>query len=86
MSPESFLAEPGRLDAVVAAHLRVPRAEVQRAIVQGAVVVDGRRRPKSFRLAGGERVEVTRTSPADLAPDPTPLTILFEDQHLLVVS
>ena len=86
MSPESFLAEPGRLDAVAAAHLRVPRAEVQRAIVQGAVVVDGRRRPKSFRLAGGERVEVTRTSPADLAPDPTPLTILFEDQHLLVVS
>jgi 23S rRNA pseudouridine1911/1915/1917 synthase len=86
MSPESFLAEPGRLDAVVAAHLRVPRAEVQRAIVQGAVVVDGHRRPKSFRLAGGERVEVTRTSPADLAPDPTPLAILFEDRHLLVVS
>jgi 23S rRNA pseudouridine1911/1915/1917 synthase len=86
MSPESFVAEPGRLDAVVAARLRVPRAEVQRAIVQGAVVVDGRQRPKSFRLAGGERVEVRRTGAPDLAPDPTPLTILFEDPYLLVVS
>ncbi len=86
MSPESFLAEGGRLDAVVAAHLGVPRAEVQRAIAEGAVAVDGRRREKSFRLSGGERIEVARTGPADLAPDATPLRILFDDAHLLIVS
>src|SRR5262245_62158179 len=86
MSPESFLAEGGRLDAVVAAHLGMPRAEVQRAIADGAVVVDGRRRPKSFRLTGGERVEVARRGPAVLAPDHAALAILYEDPHLLVVS
>ena len=54
---EAFEAEPGRLDAVVSAHLGVPRAEVQRAIVAGAVLVDGSPR-RSARLAGGERIEV----------------------------
>ena len=44
-----FTAEPGRLDAVVAAELAVPRADVQRAIEAGRVTVDGHPRPKSFR-------------------------------------
>jgi hypothetical protein len=59
---EAFEAEPGRLDAVVAAHLGVPRAEVQRAIAAGTVLVDGTPLEKSHRLVGGERIEV------DLAP------------------
>ena len=48
--------------------------------------VDGGPRPKSFRLAGGERVEVDVGAGRALAAEPGPLEILFQDEHLLVVS
>ena len=86
MSSRSVIAEAGRIDAVVARLLGMPRAEVQRAIAEGRVLVDGQPRPKSFRLAGGERVEIDLRPPGELAPDPGPLTILYQDDHLLVVS
>ena len=39
---ETLTGEPGRLDAVLARLLGVPRADVQRAIDAGDVLVDGR--------------------------------------------
>ncbi|MDP8955448.1 MAG: RluA family pseudouridine synthase [Actinomycetota bacterium] len=83
---ESFIAEPGRLDVVVAEHLSVPRADVQRAIAAGAVRVDGETKPKSFRLSGGERVDVELAPDHAPDPDPTPLDVRYEDSDLLVVS
>jgi 23S rRNA pseudouridine1911/1915/1917 synthase len=77
-----------RLDAWLAE--AVPersRARVQRAVDAGQVLVDGRSRPKSYRLEGGERVE------ADLAPPVTSLEpiageprVVWEDEHLLIVD
>jgi 23S rRNA pseudouridine1911/1915/1917 synthase len=82
-----FLAGgPGRLDTVVAAHAGVPRAEAQRAIAGGLVTVDGRPRPKSFRLQGGETVAGRITGKGQLEADPTPLTVRYEDDWLMVVS
>jgi 23S rRNA pseudouridine1911/1915/1917 synthase len=77
---------PGRLDVVMAARLGVPRADVQRAIAEGRVLVDGAIRAKSFRLVGGERVAVE--DPGGSAPPPEPgyLTVRYEDDDLLVVS
>ncbi|HEX8100300.1 MAG TPA: RluA family pseudouridine synthase [Actinomycetota bacterium] len=83
---QTFVAEPGRLDAVVAKRLGVPRADVQRAIAAGRVHVDGEVREKSFRLAGGELVELEARDQEALQPDPAPLDVMFEDAHLLVVS
>ena len=83
---ERFVAEAGRLDAVTAARLGVPRADVQRAIADGRVTVDGRTRQKSFRLAGGEVVDAWLPGPAALAPEPGSLPVLFEDPYLLVVD
>jgi 23S rRNA pseudouridine1911/1915/1917 synthase len=77
---------PGRLDVVLAAALGLPRADVQRAIAAGRILVDGLARPKSFRLSGGERVEADLRPPADLEPEPGPLELIFQDEHLLVVS
>jgi 23S rRNA pseudouridine1911/1915/1917 synthase len=77
---------PGRLDVVLAAALGLPRADVQRAIAAGRILVDGLARPKSFRLSGGERVEADLRPPADLEPEPGPLELIFRDEHLLVVS
>ena len=83
---QAFTAEPGRLDAVVAARLGLARGEAQRAIGDGRVAVDGRPRPKSFRLSGGEWVEVDLVPPAGLQPDPGPLPVRYHDEHLMVVS
>lgn len=82
---EAFGAEPGRLDAVVSAHLGVPRAEVQRAIAAGLVLVDGSTREKSHRLAGGERIEVDLAPSAELPAEGPPLELAWRDEHLLVV-
>jgi 23S rRNA pseudouridine1911/1915/1917 synthase len=81
-----FDAEPGRLDAVVAAALGATRAEIQRAIAAGAVSVDGRVRPKSFRLEGGERIAAELPDEAPVGPEGPAVPIRFEDDELLVVA
>jgi 23S rRNA pseudouridine1911/1915/1917 synthase len=86
MSVEVFSGEPGRLDAVVAKLTGLPRADVQRAIVDGAVLVDGAARPKSFRLRGGERLEVVIGSPSPLAAEGPPVPVRYRDEHLAVIA
>ena len=83
---ESFVAQEGRLDAVVAAALGIPRADVQRAIAAGRVTVDGTPRPKSHRLGGGERVDVDLAGVDALHGERPPVPVRFEDEHLLVVA
>jgi 23S rRNA pseudouridine1911/1915/1917 synthase len=79
-------ATPGRLDAVLAALSGVPRADVQRAIAGGTVLVDGVRRPKSFRLRGGERIEADLEDRAEVGPEPGGVPVRYEDDHLAVVA
>jgi 23S rRNA pseudouridine1911/1915/1917 synthase len=87
MSPaRSFVASAGRLDAVIAARLRVGRAQAQRAIDRGSVTVDGRVRERSFRLAGGEHVEAELEVDGPLEPDPGPVAVRYEDDQLAVVA
>ena len=83
---DAFDADPGRLDAVVAERMGVTRAEAQRAIASGGVTVDGAPRPKSFRLAGGERVQVELASSSVLAAQGPAVDVRYRDDHLLVVS
>jgi 23S rRNA pseudouridine1911/1915/1917 synthase len=83
---QAFEATAGRLDAVVAERLGIARADVQRAIEAGGVRVEGEVRPKSFRLAGGERVEVD-LSPGEALPAEGPqLPVRYRDAELLVVA
>ena len=73
-----------RLDRFLATVLG-SRAAAERA-VEGGALVDGRARPKSFRLSGGEDVEVPAVpEPAEVAPPPAP-RIVWEDEHVLVVD
>jgi 23S rRNA pseudouridine1911/1915/1917 synthase len=83
---DAFDADPGRLDAVVAGRLGVTRAEAQRAIASGGVTVDGAQRPKSFRLTGGERVEVELGASSVLPAEGPAVDVRYRDEHLLVVS
>jgi 23S rRNA pseudouridine1911/1915/1917 synthase len=84
--PDAFEASAGRLDAVVAERLGIPRAEAQRAIAAGRVLVDGHPRPKSHRLAGGERVEVDLAGASDVPAEGPPVPVAYADEHLLVVD
>jgi 23S rRNA pseudouridine1911/1915/1917 synthase len=86
MSAETFLATPGRLDVVVVGVTGVARSDVQRAIADGRVLVDGVVRPKSFRLRGGERVQVDLASGERLAHESPPVPIRYEDEHLVVIA
>ena len=73
-----------RLDRFLATHLG-SRGAAERAVDLGALV-DGVERPKSFRLQGGEEVELAEATPlAPVAPPAEP-RIAWEDEHLLVVD
>ncbi|HET7572290.1 MAG TPA: RluA family pseudouridine synthase [Gaiellaceae bacterium] len=64
------------------------RAAAERILASGPVLVDGRARPKSHRLEGGEELEfeLPDQEPVSLAPEQRDFAIRFEDEHLLVVD
>lgn len=73
-----------RLDQFLAAHLG-SRGAAERAVEAGTLV-DGGKRVKSHRLAGGETVEVLELEPPPPSAPPPPPRIVWEDEHLLVVD
>ena len=78
-----------RLDAVVGGLEPVgSRAEAQRLIESGRVLVDGVVVAKRHLMATGERLEVRPAPPplSDLVPESVPMTVRYEDEHLLVVD
>lgn len=85
MKAERFVAEVGRLDVVATRLSRATRADVQRAIREGRVLVDGVVRPKSFRLQGGERLDVEIGGLEPLEPEGPPVPVRYEDDQLLVI-
>lgn len=78
-----------RLDRVLGARAEIgSRAEAERLLAEGHVLVDGVRRPKSHRLAGGETLEIdlpARRAPG-LEPEQLELEIVYEDTWLLIVD
>ena len=78
-----------RLDQVLPELLpAVSRSRLQDWIDQGRVVVDGRVPRRRDRVHGGEQVRVTPApETADpCRPQPIPLRLVYEDEHLLVVD
>ena len=78
-----------RLDRFIASLPEVgSRGAAERLLEEGAVLVDGERRPKSHRLEGGEQLELTvpEPVPTTLEREEVPLRIAWEDEHILVVD
>jgi 23S rRNA pseudouridine1911/1915/1917 synthase len=78
-----------RLDRFLAGVEEVgSRAAAERLLGERRVLVDGSVRPKSYRLEGGEQVEldVPDRRAAELEPEELDLRIAYEDEHLLVVD
>jgi 23S rRNA pseudouridine1911/1915/1917 synthase len=82
-------AAGARLDRYLATLPEIgSRAVAERLLSEGGVLVDGRGRPKSHKLSGGEELEfeppVAQTT--TLEPQEMDLTVPYEDEHLLVVD
>lgn len=82
--------EPQRLDKYLTACLpEFSRARIQGLIVDGFVDVDGIPAKKGgVKLEGGERlrVRIPPPQPAGLVPEQIPLSVIFENDDLLVVD
>jgi 23S rRNA pseudouridine1911/1915/1917 synthase len=64
------------------------RSAAERLVESGSVRVDGSARPKSYRLEGGEdlEVELPPEKPNALEPEQVDFRVVYEDGHLLVVD
>ena len=85
--PEDAAGE--RLDRFLATLPEVrSRSVAERLLAEGAVLVDGARRGKSHRLAGGEELalDLPPQEETGLVAEPLPLRIAWKDEHLLVVD
>jgi 23S rRNA pseudouridine1911/1915/1917 synthase len=78
-----------RLDAYLSQQGQFPsRAQAQKAISGGLVLVNGEKVKPGYRLRAGDRIRVAWRPPAPLLlePEEIPLDIVYEDEDLLVVN
>jgi 23S rRNA pseudouridine1911/1915/1917 synthase len=79
-----------RVDRWLAAHLGLPRNQLQHWLAEGRVQLAGRPARPSSRLTGGEELawEPPAAPTADdrLVPEPGDLRILWSDDHVLVLD
>jgi 23S rRNA pseudouridine1911/1915/1917 synthase len=78
-----------RLDEFVAAQLpKVSLTRIRRLIAEGDVLRNGEKSVKGARLAAGDRVSVKifTAEKSAATPEPIPLDILYEDDHLVIVN
>lgn len=77
-----------RLDAVITARTGLSRSRVTALIGEGAVQVNGSRARKSYKPRAGDEIRVDMPTPPtiDLAPEDIPVTIVYEDEDLVVVD
>ncbi|MDP6100605.1 MAG: RluA family pseudouridine synthase [Dehalococcoidia bacterium] len=88
---DSFVAARGgeRLDRFIVEAAGLPRSQAQRLIDADRVTVNGKVVPHpAHRLKPGDWVEVSQPEPPTLqpAPEPVPLQVVYEDEHLIVAD
>jgi 23S rRNA pseudouridine1911/1915/1917 synthase len=81
-------ADAPRLDVFVAQALDLSRNQAATLIAEGRVLVDGRRERASYRASQGESIRVEIPPPAgrEVLPENIPLSVVFEDDDVLVVD
>jgi 23S rRNA pseudouridine1911/1915/1917 synthase len=64
------------------------RNQLQTLMSDGGATVNGKRAKPSTKLKAGDHIElvIPRPPSSEIQPDEIPLTVLFEDEHLLVLN
>lgn len=75
-----------RLDVALARREGLSRAAAARLVEEGRVTVDGRRRPKSYQVQPGERIELAGPPPEPVEAPAASFDIVHSDEHLLVID
>jgi 23S rRNA pseudouridine1911/1915/1917 synthase len=79
-----------RLDQFLTSQLEgVSRSRVQLLLEQGSVTVDGRQEKASWKLRGGERIEITgdpHPAPLKAVAEAISLDVVYEDADLAVIN
>ena len=82
--------QPGeRLDKALSHASGLSRERIKALIAQGAVTLDGKALSSGSARTAGETpfaIAVPAPTPAEAVPQDIPLTIVFEDEHLIVID
>lgn len=84
-----YAAGSVRLDRFLAEALpELTRSQIKRLIVEGSVTLDGNDVKAGLKLRGGEQISVDlhEPEPIETAPEPIPLSVLYEDASLIVID
>lgn len=84
--PEDHIGD--RVDVFLAAQLGISRSRIQRSIEAGDVLVNGKVVRVSHRLRAADTIDadIPEAVATDLIPEDLPLTILYEDDAILVLE
>lgn len=88
---ESFVVEnySGRVDAYIPkACPDLTRSRAAQLITDGAVCIDGKPVKASFKVQGGEKIDIDFPPPidTDAKPENIPLDIVYEDDDLIIIN
>ncbi len=77
-----------RLDVFLAEKIEVTRSYAATLIADGNVLVNDKPAAKNTKLKTGDKVDITIPDPQEytVEPENIPLSIVYEDEHLLVVN
>ncbi|MHB0963565.1 MAG: S4 domain-containing protein, partial [Gemmatimonadaceae bacterium] len=77
-----------RLDLLISQLLGLSRSQAATLVATGHVLVNGVREKASFRAVRGARVSVDVPPPPgrEVLPEQLPVSVVFEDEHLIVVD
>ncbi len=82
------LGDGQRLDLIVAAATDLSRTQAATLIATGMIDVDGKQQKAGYRPTASQQVAITIPAPrgVDIVGELLPISVVFEDEHLLVVD
>ena len=77
-----------RLDTFLAGKSGITRSQIQKLIEQGEALVNEKSLPRNYRIKPDDviSIHVAEKSSEGLMPQPIPVTMLYKDEHLVVVN
>ena len=77
-----------RLDGYLAAAFAISRAQAERLLMAGQVLLSFGEASKKYRLKGGEEITLILPdpTPAEALPEDIPLDVIYEDEDIIVIN